>query len=134
MKNSLILTIDAIINFVLGFLLLLTVPYPDKISLFLGVPKIEHAFYTSLFGSILFGIGIALLIEGSRKKPNRLVGLGLGGAIAINLCGGIVLMGWMLFGDLSLPLRGQIFLWMIAVVLIGISFFELVVHSKSASN
>ena len=51
-------------------------------------------------------------------------GLGLGGAICINLCGGIVLALWLIAGDLSLPLRGLVLLWGLVVILVGISIFE----------
>jgi hypothetical protein len=47
-------------------------------------------FYPNALGGVLSGIGIALLIEAFRE-PNGLVGLGLGGAIAINLCDGFTL-------------------------------------------
>jgi hypothetical protein len=63
------------------------------------------------------------LIE--RKNQHR-GGIGLGGAIAINLCGGLVLAAWMLFGGLSLPLRGSVFLWTLVVLLVTISLAELI--------
>ena len=49
----------------------------------LGLPPVDALFYPSMLGAILFGIGIALLLEliGYNK---RLRGLGLGGAIVIN--------------------------------------------------
>jgi hypothetical protein len=74
-----------------------------------------------LLGGVLIGIGIALLIERSRGRS----GLGLAGAISINLCAGLVLAGWLLFGSLDLPLRGQLFLWLLVVLLVGISGVEL---------
>jgi hypothetical protein len=57
--------------------------------------------------------------------------LGLGGAIAINLCGGLVLAVWLLSNKLSLPLRGQIFLWSLVMLLVGISVLEGLSHFKS---
>jgi len=42
-----------------------------------------------------------------------------------NLCGGLVLCFWLVFGDLSLPTRGLIFLWFLALLLLGISAIEL---------
>lgn len=78
----------------------------------------------------LIGIGIALVPESRRKDPGRLVGLGLGGAIAINLSGGAVLLGWLLYGNLELPLRGRIFLWIIAVALVAVSTVELILHLR----
>jgi hypothetical protein len=56
----------------------------------------------------------------------KYVGLGLIGAISINLCGGIVLTLWLIFGRLALPVRGRIFLWSLAFVLVVLSGAELI--------
>jgi len=130
MSSSKVLLIDAGINLILGILLLSLIPFPEQVPQFLGVPKVENAFYPSILGAILFGIGIALLLESFRTNTRQLVGLGLGGAVAINLCGGAVLIGWLIFGGLNLALRGMVFLWIIALILITISGFELIVHTK----
>jgi len=122
--------IDAAINFALGILLLLSIPFSDQITGFLGVPKIQHAFYPSIMGGVLIGIGIALLMERYRNKSSQMIGLGLGGAIVINLSGGLVLLGWLIFGDLYLPIRGLVFLWMIAILLVGISITEWIANNK----
>ena len=106
---KIILFIDTIINLVLGILLL---PASPKIAEFLGVPPVEPGFYPSILGAVLFGIGIALLIE-TFKGKHKFSGLGLYGAIAINLCGGFVLAFWLLYIELHLPLRGLIFLWIL---------------------
>jgi hypothetical protein len=82
-----------------------------------------------IFGAVLFGIGITLAWEGSRGD-GQLVGLGLGGAIAINLCGGLVLTAWLLFGELVLPIRGRAILWGLAVILVLISLVELRLRAK----
>jgi len=124
-QHQILLIIDAVINFILGILLLLAIPFPKQITRFLGVPEVDGAFYPSIMGGILIGVGFALLIESNRTRPEQFVGLGLGGAVAINLCGGSVLLGWLIFGDLNLPIHGQIFLWAIAILLIGISILEL---------
>jgi hypothetical protein len=63
-----------------------------------------------------------------------MIGLGLAGAIAINLCGGLVLLGWLIFGNLNLPLRGNLFLWLIAIILVGISSVELIAHRKTQTR
>jgi hypothetical protein len=130
MKRSHALIADAVINFILGGLLILLIPFPGQISGWLGVPEPDSAFYASIFGGVLIGIGIALVLESRRKDPGQLVGLGLGGAIAINLSGGIVLLGWLLFGKLGLPLRGSVFLWIVAILLVAISMVELVLHLR----
>jgi hypothetical protein len=82
---------------------------------------------------VLFGIGIALTIEYFRKQLGW-VGLGLGGAVVINLAGGAVLIFWLILGNLTIPFRGQVFLWMLAVILVLISSFELVVHVKKMAR
>jgi hypothetical protein len=124
MKISVLLIIDALINFLLGFLLMLSIPFSGQLTKFLGVPAIQNPFYPSLFGSVLIGIGIALIWEAKRKNNQKMIGLGLGGAIAINLIGGFTLIGWLIFGDLGLPLQGYVFLWLVAILLVGISSAE----------
>ena len=121
-----ILIVDAAINLILGFLLLIFSP---QVVQLLGVPPAEQGFYPNILGGVLFGIGIALLIECFRGS-GRLVGLGLGGAIAINLCGGLVLTAWLIFGKLSIPTGGRVFLWALAVILVVVSSIELLVHVK----
>jgi hypothetical protein len=126
MKHSKVLIADAAINLILGVLLM---TYPPPVVAFLGVPLVENTFYPAILGGVLFGIGIALLIECFRN-PNGMIGLGLGGAIAINLCGGAVLAAWLMFADLLIPSRGRAFLWSIVVLLVAISGVELVTHLK----
>lgn len=123
-----LLYIDAVINLGLGVLL---VSFPLRVAEALGVPIPVHPFYASVLGGVLFGIGIALMIE-ARRSSSDVVGLGLGGAVAINLSGGAVLTYFLLFGNLDLPLRGQVFLWGLAVTLIAISLAEMWTHSFRA--
>ena len=80
-------------------------------------------------GAVLIGIGIALTIECYRKEDG-MAGLGLGGAIAINSSGGMVLILWLMFGDLDIPFRGYLFLWSLAILLVGISLFEVYAERK----
>jgi len=126
MKKSRILIIDAVINLLLGLIL---IPFPLTVVRLLGVPMVDNFFYASILGGVLFGVGIALLVEYFRG-PEGMVGLGIGGAISINLCGGVVLTGWLITSDLIMPLRGQIFLWTLVVILVGISGLELFVHLR----
>ena len=111
---------DSIINLVLGALLLF---FPAWLSNFLGIPSAASAFYPSILGAVLIGIGFALLL----RKGN---GLGLVGAVTINISGGVVLGLWLLFGNLELPLRGYLFLWGLVLVLVGISTFEFLAFQK----
>ena len=127
MNRTSLLKADAAINLILGILLM---AFPAKMINALGVPMADPSFYATILGGVLFGIGLALLLECYRKS-DRFVGLGLGGAIAINLCGGLVLAVWLLSDKLSLPLRGQIFLWSLVLLLVGISVLEGLSYFKS---
>jgi hypothetical protein len=127
MKKKIILLIDAFINLILGIILLIFSP---EIVGFLGVPPSENSFYPTILGAVLFGIGIALVIEAFRKHNDKFIGLGLLGAICINICGGLVLLLWLLSGELSLPQKGSIFLWILDILLVGISSVELFLELK----
>jgi len=118
-KNKVLLTIDGIVNIILGILILLL---PAGLDEFLGAPVSSNYFYSSILGGVILGIGIALLLEcfGYEKKFR---GLGLGGAIIINITGSGVLLFWLIFMDLQIPFRGLIILWFIglSVFIIGIA-------------
>lgn len=120
MKGTFLLKTDAAINLILGILLM---AFPLRLVKALGLPIVYPTFYASILGGVLFGIGLALLIECYRKS-NGLTGLGLAGAIAINLCGGFILAIWLLFGNLNLPMRGQILLWCLVLLLVALSLVE----------
>ena len=117
-----ILIIDAIINLLLGVILMI---FPIEAMSLLGLPLTYEPFYSSVLGAILIGIAIALIIE-CVKEPVALGGLGLGGAIAVNVCGACVLMLWLVSGHLIIPLRGYLILWVIVFVLLIVSGIELI--------
>ena len=119
--HKLLLILDGIVNLLLGLLLLL---FPFGMAELLGVPDPGLNLYPSLLGAVLFGIGVALLLEAyAGKKGIR--GLGLEGAIAINLCGSGVLVIWLLVSPFAIPAQGYIILWTIAVLVLAIGFVEL---------
>jgi hypothetical protein len=123
MRVSALFMLDAAINLVVGALLLV---FPAPLVTALAVPASESAFYASLLGAVLLGIAIALSLQRFRAAD----GLGLMGALSINLSGGFVLAGWLLLGHLKLAWRGQVLLWALVLILIGISTIELVVHAS----
>jgi hypothetical protein len=125
--KRLTLLVDAFINLLLGVLLL---AFSPKIVYFLGIPSTDNNFYPTILGAVLFGISIALIIEAYRKNTNESAGLGLIGAICINICGGIVLLLWLLFGGLNLPAKGLVFLWTLDIILVVISTIELFLNLK----
>ena len=124
-KQEILLSIDGIINLVLGILLLL---FPFGIAELLGVPEAKTNFYPTILGGVIFGIGISLFIERYGFK-HQIRGLGLGGAIAINICGALVLLIWLLINPFNLPLRGYIILWTIAAGVLIIGIIELIAKS-----
>lgn len=117
LKHKILLLIDCIVNLIIGLLLLL---FPVGIIEFLGLPSTNTNFYPSILGAVIFGIGLALFLElvGFTKQVR---GLGLGGAIIINIIGSFVLICWLTFGSLDIPLKGRIILWTIVFW-----FFQLV--------
>jgi hypothetical protein len=121
-KKHLLLVVDGVVNLALGIMLIF---FPAQLMVAFELPKAETFFYVNILGAVLFGIGIALLLErfASQKK---ITGLGIGGAIAINLCGAGTVIYWLLFGSLELPQTGKIFLWSIALIVFGIAIAELV--------
>ena len=122
MRRSELLLFDGVGNLFLGIVLLV---FPVRLATWLGVPNVTSGLYPSLFGAVLFGIGVALLLERYNTGPS-VRGLGLGGALSINLCFGLVLAGWLLFGELDLPAHGAVILWGLVVILVGLSGVEMV--------
>lgn len=121
-RKSLLLLVDALIDLALGALLAF---FPHGLVTVLGIPSSEPAFYPSILGAVLFGIGVALLIERYRGG-----GLGLAGAIAISLSGGVALGLWLLFGSLHLSLRGELVLWALVVLLVVLSTIEMLAQGS----
>jgi hypothetical protein len=116
--NQTLLFADAAINLLLGALLLI---YPQWLVEALGLPRTNTAFYPSVLGGVLIGIGIALLLA----HRGGAQGLGLDGAIAINLCGAGVLAGWLIISPRMFTIRGRVTLWIVAILVIGIGLVEL---------
>ena len=129
-NQQVLLALDAVVNLILGLLLL---SYPVGVLEFLGLPPTNTYFYATILGGVIFGIGIALCIE-LWGESRHLRGLGIGGAIAINLCGAGVLLAWLILGDLDIPLRGQIVLWLVVVIVFGLGMAEISSFSRSSKN
>ena len=127
MKKKITLLIDAMINLILGILLLIFNP---KLASYLGVPNSNTNFYPNILGGVFIGITFALIIESMRKDESEFIGLGFIGAMCINICGGFILALWLIFGDLNLPIHGLIFLWALVLILLIISSVELFFNIK----
>jgi len=125
LKYTMLLVIDGTVNVMLGVLLLL---FPVGIIDLLGLPPTSTNFYPSILGAVLLGIGAALFLEAA-GFARGIRGLSLGGAIVINIIGSFVLICWLIFGSLVIPLRGRIILWTIGVVVFVIGIAEVVTKS-----
>jgi hypothetical protein len=129
-SENILLILDGLINLCLGVLLLL---FPRGFLRTLGLPIAETPFYASILGAVLVGISLALFIERLSKRAG-IRGLGLAGAVSINLTGGLVLALWLVLGDLGLHLQGYIFLWALVFILVVLSGVELIMHLKEADG
>lgn len=129
-KYKILLLIDCIVNLLLGMLLLL---FPIGIIDFLGLPQTNTNFYPSILGAVIFGIGLALFLEFAGHAKHRR-GLGLGGEILINIVGSLVLIFWLIFGSLTIPLKGQVTLWVAGLIVFLIGVVELVTKSWIYEN
>ena len=123
--GAILIAVDSVVNVLLGLLLLI---FPPSLVECLGLPLPSSAFYVRILGAVIFGIGVALAIEFRREPSSSLVGLGTGGAVAINLCGGGALVAYLAFGDLSLSTEGTIVLWILAALVVGLGLVELVAN------
>lgn len=121
-KKYLLLVVDGIVNLILGFMLLF---FPYQLMTGLNLPQVTTFFYVNIFGGVLIGIGLALLLERFSQRYSAR-GLGIGGAILINVTGAGALVYWLLFGNLSLSTGGSLFLWAIALIVLGVALAELI--------
>jgi SagB-type dehydrogenase family enzyme len=121
MKGSGLLVLDAVVNLALGLLLLLI---PTRLAVLLGIPLSDGLFIASILGAVLMGIGVALLLESFRPSLG-LAGLGLAGAITINMFAAGVLAAWLLSGTLPASSVAYTLLWLLAILVLGISLVEL---------
>jgi hypothetical protein len=128
MTHRILLSIDSFINLALGILLIF---FTSPVARWMGLPLPGSLFYAHILGAIFVGIAIALAWEALRDKASAQVGLGTAGAASINLCGGAMLAGWLIFGRLALTTGGTASLWLLVVFLIGISTLELVQLGRS---
>ena len=125
-SQRLLLVIDALVNLLLGLALLLA---PYGLGDLLGLPDAANAFYSMVLGGVLIGIAAALLL--SLRCPD---GLGLLGAIVINLCGAGAVGVWLVSADVQLPARGQFLLWGVVILVLGLGFAELFARLRSPAE
>jgi hypothetical protein len=118
------------VNLALGLLLVFL---PRGFAKAVGIPIPAIPFYPIILGGVLVGIGVALFLQCFWGR-SRVTGLGLEGAIAINLCGAGALVALLVGGDLNLPIRGYAFLWFIVVLVLAIAVVELLVRGGQGTS
>ncbi len=124
--HRVLLIVDGVANLLLGVILLV---FPVGLVETLGLPETTTFFYANMLGAVIFGIGIAIFVELLGASAGAR-GLGLGGAIAINLCCGGALTAWLLFRTPNVPLRGAVVLWVVAIIVLGIGIVELIARTR----
>lgn len=120
-KDKILLLIDSVINIVIGLILLC---YPLGIGEFLDLPESGNIFYPLILGAVILGIGIALLIEYNYSEKGQR-GLGLEGAIIINITASSALILFLIFGNLNIRQPGFIILWIIGILVFSVGIVEL---------
>ena len=120
-EDKILLLIDSIVNIVIGLFLLC---YPLGSGAILELPNSENNFYPLILGAVILGIGIALFIEYKFSEKGKR-GLGLEGAISINITAGSVLILFLIFTPLHITSAGSIILWSVGILVIGIGIAEL---------
>jgi hypothetical protein len=120
-EDKILLLIDGIVNLAVGLVLLC---YPLGIGDYLELPKSDDNFYPVVLGALIFSIGIALLIE--RKYYERKIrGLGIEGAIIINIITSSALIIFLIFGNLNISIVGSIILWFVGILVFIIGVVEI---------
>ena len=119
-KDKILLLVYCIVNSVLGLVLL---AFPFGSGEILGLPISENNFYPVILGAVLLGIGIALFIEVKCYDKGKR-GLGLEGAIIINIVASLVLIIILIFGQLNINMLGLIILWFVGTLVLLIGLVE----------
>ena len=108
MIADLILIGDALLKISGGMVLLLST---GRLLKTLGLPSAESRFYVRLLGSLMIGIGLALMIE---ALPTGWRGLGAGGAAVVNFVAAAVLALLVIGRPGGANAMGRRLLWIMA--------------------
>lgn len=120
-EDKILLLIDSVVNIAIGIILLC---YPLGIGDYLDLPKSDNNFYPVILGAVIFSIGIALFIE-SKYYERGIRGLGIEGAITINIIASSVLIIFLVAGNLNISKFGLIILWFIGILVFIIGVVEI---------
>jgi hypothetical protein len=95
---------------------------PLTVIKILGLPPAESAFWPRLLGSVLVGLSGATFLEGAMASTR---GLGLAGAIVINLAAAAMIALSSLLGGGATTRRGKLVQWGIVTLLFALSLAEI---------
>lgn len=114
-----LLWIETVLKLATGIALL---ALPGPLARAFGLPRDSTGFWPRLLGAVLVGLAAAFVLEGWIGNVH---GLGLAGALAINLATVMALAGLLILGKAAPTRRGRILLWCVVAVLALLALFEL---------
>ena len=114
-----LLWLETLLRFSAGAVLLVL---PVTAARILGLPIPQALLWPRLLGALLVGMSAATLLEGSGSTAS---GLGPGGLVLINLVTAGILIALLVLERACQTRRGKIFLWALAIVLIGLGILEI---------
>lgn len=106
-----LLWIETVLKLAGGVLLVVA---PLTLARVLGLQRPASGFWPRLLGALLIGLAAATFIE-ARFAGSR--GLGLAGALAVNLAGAGVVAAELVMGSAAPSRRGRVVLWLVVIVL-----------------
>lgn len=118
-----LLWLETLLKGGIGLIMLFTPITAAKIA---GLPHGNSAFWPRLFGAALISIAAAFAVEGyTQLNPNVTAGgLGLGGAVIINLVTILSLIGTIIFKGVTTR-RGLLLLWSLSLTLTFLMLVEI---------
>lgn len=88
----------------------------------LGLPSGDSSFWPRLLGGVLIGLAGALYLEGATTGSK---GLGMGGAVLINLAAAGAVAGHVALNRATGTARGRLVLWLLVALLFLLSLIEI---------
>jgi hypothetical protein len=101
---------------------------PVTASRVFGLPISGSAFWPRLLGAVLVGLALATVLQGDTLLKGAFThgrGLGLAGAIAVNLTSAAMLAAQLVMARAAATKRGNAALWALVLLLTALSLFEL---------
>lgn len=114
-----LLWIETLLKLAAGLPLLIA---PGWTARALGLPRDATGFWPRMLGGMLVGLAVALVLEGWIGNVH---GLGLAGALAIDLAAAATLATLLVLGKAAPTRRGRILLWLLAGLLVLLALLEL---------